>query len=40
MAAREPAPQTHPQIWRHPPRQVAEIGLTALRKLLGQAHLK
>jgi len=29
----------NPQIWEIPPRQVAEISLTALRKLLGQAHM-
>ena len=29
----------NPQIWQIPPRQVAEIGMTALRKLLGQASM-
>ncbi len=29
----------NPQIWEIPPRQVAEISLTALRKLLGQARM-
>lgn len=29
----------NPQIWQNPPRQVAEIGMTALRKLLGQARM-
>jgi sugar phosphate isomerase/epimerase len=29
----------NPQIWQNPARQVAEIGMTALRKLLGQASM-
>jgi 2-keto-myo-inositol isomerase len=29
----------NPQIWRIPPRQLGEIGMTALRKLLGQARM-
>lgn len=29
----------NPQIWRIPARQVAEVGITALRKLLGQASM-
>ena len=29
----------NPQIWANPARQVAEIGMTALRKLLGQASM-
>ena len=29
----------NPQIWRISPRQVAEVGVTALRKLLGQASM-
>jgi hypothetical protein len=30
----------NPQIWLVPPRQFGEIGMTALRKLLGQASMK
>jgi sugar phosphate isomerase/epimerase len=29
----------NPQIWQIPPRQFGEIGMTALRKLLGQASM-
>lgn len=29
----------NPQIWQSPPRQLAEVGMTALRKLLGQASM-
>jgi 2-keto-myo-inositol isomerase len=29
----------NPQIWRIPPRQVGEVGITALRKLLGLASM-
>ena len=29
----------NPQIWRIPPRQFGEIGMTALRKVLGQASM-
>ena len=29
----------NPQIWQIPPRQVAEVAITALRKLLGQAGM-
>ncbi len=29
----------NPQIWQNPARQVAEIGMTALRKLLGQSSM-
>ena len=29
----------NPQVWQNPARQVAEIGMTALRKLLGQAAM-
>jgi len=29
----------NPQIWQIPPRQVAEVAMTALRKLLGQASM-
>jgi sugar phosphate isomerase/epimerase len=29
----------NPQIWQNPARQVAEIGMTALRKVLGQASM-
>ncbi|HVU89284.1 MAG TPA: sugar phosphate isomerase/epimerase [Pirellulales bacterium] len=30
----------NPQIWQIPPRQVAEVAMTALRKLLGQASMQ
>ncbi|HEY4311266.1 MAG TPA: sugar phosphate isomerase/epimerase [Pirellulales bacterium] len=30
----------NPQIWQIPPRQVAEVAMTALRKLLGQARMQ
>lgn len=30
----------NPQVWQNPTRQVAEIGMTALRKLLGQASME
>lgn len=30
----------NPQIWRVPARQFSEVGMTALRKLLGQASMK
>ncbi len=30
----------NPQIWEIPPRQVAEVTMTALRKLLGQARMQ
>jgi sugar phosphate isomerase/epimerase len=29
----------NPQIWRIPPRQLGEIGMTAMRKVLGQASM-
>ena len=29
----------NPQIWQIPPRQFGEIGMTALRKVLGQASM-
>ena len=29
----------NPQIWRIPPLQFGEVGMTALRKLLGQASM-
>jgi len=28
----------NPQIWQIPPRNVAEVGITALRRLLGQSE--
>ncbi|MEX2118297.1 MAG: sugar phosphate isomerase/epimerase [Pirellulales bacterium] len=30
----------NPQIWRIPPRQLGEVGMTAMRKVLGQASME